>query len=170
MELDFEIDEITESIVDTQTGERLETLVVPGSIADLKELTTVHGWRFDWYFELAQSERFVYKLIIENEPDIVQGLVSFVKRENEKLVYMPLIENAPFNIGENKRYQGVCGNLVAYGCKMSKECGFDGYLSFLSKTTLIEHYIKTLRAKHYGGQRMGIEPEDADWLIGCYFK
>ena len=39
MELDFEIDKITESIEDTQTGEVYKTLVLPITQADLKEVT-----------------------------------------------------------------------------------------------------------------------------------
>jgi len=37
MELDFEIDKITESIENAETGESLNTLVLPVTQADLKE-------------------------------------------------------------------------------------------------------------------------------------
>jgi len=170
LELDFEIDKITESIECAKTGESFETLVLPIEKADLKEATKKNGWEFDWKLEFNAPNRKVYKLVTEKEPNVIQGLVCFEKREKEKLVYMWLIENSPFNKGKTKRYKGTCGNMVAYGCKLSKESGFDGYLSFDAKTVLIEHYIETLRAKHYFGQKMGIEPEDAEWLIGCYFK
>jgi len=30
---------------------------------------------------------------------------------------MNLLENAPFNVGQNKLYEGVAGNLVAFACK-----------------------------------------------------
>jgi len=53
---------------------------------------------------------------------------------------MNLLESAPFNIGENKLYEGVAGNLVAYACKVSFQHGFDGYVAFTAKTNLIEHY------------------------------
>jgi len=39
MELDFEVDKITESIEDAKTGEALDTLVLPVTKADLKEIT-----------------------------------------------------------------------------------------------------------------------------------
>jgi hypothetical protein len=52
---------------------------------------------------------------------------------------MHLIESAPFNIGRNKIYYGVPGNLVAFACKLSFERGGEGYVSFLSKTRLIGH-------------------------------
>jgi len=43
MELDFEIDKITESIEVAQTGEHFETSVVSVTKADLKE---IDGWKF----------------------------------------------------------------------------------------------------------------------------
>jgi len=70
---------------------------------------------------------------------------------------MDLLENAPFNLGRNQLYEGVAGNLVAYACKISFQNGFAGYVSFTSKTQLIEHYQKSLNAINFGGHN--IEPE-----------
>jgi len=81
-----------------------------------------------------------------------------VKSDN---VYMHLIESAPFNIGKDKAYIGVPGNLVAFACKLSFQRGGEGYVSFLSKTKLIEHYEKCLGAIHFGGHNMVITTEAA---------
>ena len=62
------------------------------------------------------------------------------------------------------------GNLVAYACKVSFQNGFDGYLSFTAKTKLIDHYIKTLEAYHFGGHLMIINTIAANKLIDKYFK
>ena len=43
MELDFEIDKITESIENTKTGESHNTLVLPVTKADLEVLTKENG-------------------------------------------------------------------------------------------------------------------------------
>lgn len=83
---------------------------------------------------------------------------------------MNLLESAPFNIGQQKLYEGVAGNLVAYTCKLAFQYGFDGFVSFQSKTKLIEHYKKTLGAYHFGGQRMIIATEAAEYLVEKYFK
>lgn len=66
-------------------------------------------------------------------------------------IYMPLIESAPFNKGKSKMYVGVPGNLIAYACRLAFQKGFDGFISFHSKTKLIDHYEKTLGASHLGG-------------------
>ena len=67
-------------------------------------------------------------------------------------------------------YEGVAGNLVAYACKVSFQNGFDGYISFTAKTKLINHYIKTLGAYHFGGHLMIINTIAANKLIDKYFK
>jgi hypothetical protein len=82
---------------------------------------------------------------------------------------MHLIESAPFNLGRNKVYLGVPGNLVAFVCRISFHRGFDGYVSFTSKTMLIEHYKKTLGAENVNGQLMIITTEAALKLINKYF-
>lgn len=59
---------------------------------------------------------------------------------------------------------------MAYACKKSFQNGFDGYLSFTAKTKLINHYIKTLNAFHFGGHLMIINTIAASKLIEKYFK
>lgn len=83
---------------------------------------------------------------------------------------MHLVESAPFNIGQNKIYEGVPGNLVAFACKTSLNNGLQGFVSFFSKTKLIDHYIKTLGAYHFGGHLMVISTDPAQILIDKYFK
>jgi hypothetical protein len=83
---------------------------------------------------------------------------------------MHLIESASFNRGHEKTYVGVPGNLVAFAGKLSLQRGGDGYVSFVAKTKLIDHYIKTLGAVHFGGHRMIITREASLRLIDKYFK
>ncbi len=85
-------------------------------------------------------------------------------------IYMPLIESAPFNKGKSKMYVGVPGNLIAYACRLAFQKGFDGFVSFHSKTKLIAHYEKTLGAYHFGGHLMIINTVAAKTLVERYFK
>ena len=110
----------------------------------------------------------VYKLTIINNSNIIQGLLSLTIETDH--VFMNLVESAPFNIGRNKLYEGVAGNLVAYACKISFQRGFDGFVAFDAKTKLIHHYEKTLGAHRFGGQRMIIPTQSAQILIDKYFK
>ncbi len=83
---------------------------------------------------------------------------------------MPLIESAPFNKGKSKMYVGVPGNLIAYACRFAFQKGFEGFISFHSKTKLIGHYEKTLDAYHFGGHLMIINTAAAKALVEKYFK
>ena len=100
----------------------------------------------------------VYKLTIVGNADIIQGILSI--RKGTDHIFMNLLENAPFNIGKSKLYDGVAGNLVAFACKLSFQFGFESFVAFTEKTKLIKHYEETLGAYHFGKQRM-IIPTDA---------
>ena len=82
---------------------------------------------------------------------------------------MHLLESAPCNKGKNKIYAGAPGNLVAFACKLSFQRGHDGNVAFVSKSRLIDHYIETLGAIHFGGRLMIIETQAALKLIDKYF-
>lgn len=166
--LDFIVDRLTNSIQNTISGDSFQTEVSRLVKADLKQVTKKNGWSFNWKTELDDNKRQVYKLTINNNPNIIQGLLSLTIEPDH--IYMDLLESAPFNRGRNKLYEGVPGNLVAYACKVSFQNGFDGYLSFTAKTKLIEHYTKTLNAYHFGGHLMIINSIAANKLIDQYFK
>jgi hypothetical protein len=166
--LDFIIDKLTNSIQNTISGDSFATEVLRLTKADLKQVTKKNGWNFDWKVELSDNTKEVFKLTIPNNPNIIQGLLSLTLESDH--VYMHLLENAPFNIGKNKLYEGVAGNLVAHACKVSFQQGFDGFVGFTAKTKLIDHYKKTLGAYTLGGHRMIIATQSAQILIEQYFK
>ena len=166
--LDFVVDKLTNSIQNTISGDIFPTEVSRLTKTDLKQVTKKIGWAFNWKTELDDNTREVYKLTISNNPNIIQGILSLTIEPDH--IYMDLLESAPFNRGKNKLYEGVAGNLVAYACKVSFNNGFDGYLSFTAKTKLIDHYIKTLEAYHFGGHLMIINTIAANKLIDKYFK
>ena len=166
--LDFVIDKLTNSIENTITGDSFTTVIIHLTKADLKTVAKKNGWVFDWKYELSRPEREVYKLTITDNTNIIQGLVSLeIKLDH---VYMHLVESAPFNKGKEKVYSGVPGNLVAFACRLSFQRGFEGNVSFISKTQLINHYTETLGAFHAGGRVMIIETGAALRLMNKYFK
>jgi hypothetical protein len=164
--LDFEIDKLTHSIENAASGEVFMTEIILLSTEDLQSITKQNGWKFNWKKEFADSNKQVYKLVIVGQAEI-QGLLSVSIKTDH--VFMNLLENAPFNIGKNKRYSGTAGNLVAYACKMSFLLGYDGYVAFDAKSRLIVHYQQSLGAVLIGGQRMIIETQSAIQLIARYY-
>jgi hypothetical protein len=142
------------------------------------EITLIHrknskqikkaDWGFDWGKEFKNPANEIYKLTTTNNPTVIHGLICFTDKHDH--IFMPLIESAKFNKGRNKLYKGVAGNLVAFGCKVAFEKGYDGVVSFVAKSQLVEHYHNTLGAKLFGGDnRMFIDTRESYVLVKQYF-
>ena len=164
---DIEIDKLTRSIENAVSGDSFKTIIHELSAKDIKALKK-SDWLFDWKDETKRKDRTVYKLVIlDNEP-VIQGLISLQDRGDH--IFMPLIESNKFNRGARKLYLGVPGNLVAFGCQLSFDKGYAGYVSFESKTKLKEHYQQTLGAHTIFGNYMAINTGAARKLIDQYFS
>lgn len=163
---DIEIDKLTRSIENAVSGDSFKTEVLELTLADIRKLKKV-DWLFKWKAEAKQVDKKVYKLVIDDNPDIIQGLISLQDRGDH--IFMSLIESNKFNRGAKKVYLGVPGNLVSFACKISFDKGYSGYVSFESKTKLKEHYQKTLGAHLLFGNFMAIDTKAAAKLVGQYF-
>ena len=73
---DFLIDRLTNSIVNTISGDSFPTEVSLLTKTDLKQTQKKNGWLFNWRHELNLPDREVYKLTIINNPTIIQGITS----------------------------------------------------------------------------------------------
>ncbi|MHC1775285.1 MAG: hypothetical protein AB9834_07675 [Lentimicrobium sp.] len=164
---DFTIDKLTNSIENTATGEVFDTSVIRLTDKDL-HLIVKSDWQFDWSKEIKDKSKEVYKLTSVNNPKIIQGLLCVEDKHDH--IFMHLLESSKFNKSKRKIYPGVPGNLVAFACKLSVDKGYQGFLAFDAKTSLIRHYQETLLATHFRGLRMFIEPDAALRLISKYFK
>lgn len=167
-ELDFKIDKLTRSIENVLTGDSFATEISLITQTDQRIISQKSGWLFNWKYEVRQPERDVYKLTIVNNPRVIQGLISLEVKADH--VFMHLVESASFNKGRSKVYAGVPGNLVAFSCKLSFQRGHEGNVSFISKSQLIQHYIDSLGAFHFGGRVMIIDTKAALKLINKYFS
>ena len=58
--LDFEIDGLTNSIVNVISGDSFPTDIILASTKDLKTVTKKNKWNFDWKYEHRQPERDVF--------------------------------------------------------------------------------------------------------------
>ncbi|MFT3950329.1 MAG: hypothetical protein QM763_25405 [Agriterribacter sp.] len=163
--LDFEIDKLTNSIENAISGEVFDTLVSP--VTDIRQIKKAE-WAFNWQAEIKDKVKAVFRLTTISNPDVIHGLIALTDKGDH--IFMDLIENAKFNKGKNKLYKGVAGNLVAFACKTSFENGYEGVVSFVAKTQLIDHYALTLGAKLFSGNRMFIDTKEAFVLTTKYFK
>ncbi len=164
----FIIDKLTDSILNTISMDSFKTEISVLTKSDLKQVTKKNKWNFDWKLEFDNLTKEVYKLTIVNNLSVIQGLLSITIESDH--IFINLLESAPFNVGKNKLYEGVPGNLVAYACKVSFQKGYNGFVVFTAKTNLIKHYEKTLNAFHFKNQRMIIDTKASEFLVKKYFK
>jgi len=160
-QIGIQIDKLTRSIENAVTGDSFKTEVLPLTTKDLKSISK-SDWLFDWRTEAKNKDKSVYKLTIIENPNVIQGLISLQDKGDH--IFMHLIESNKFNRGAKKMYIGVPGNLVAYACKLSFDSAYDGYLSFESKTRLIEHYRHWV-LKNYLENVMAIDAKAAAKLV-----
>jgi hypothetical protein len=164
----FKVDKLTASLEEVSTGRSYSTSVYALERSELPLVIKKNGWKFNWREEFAYDVKTVYKLIANDFPDEIQGLISLSDAGDH--IFMPLVETAPHNFGRNKKFHGVLGNLVAFACKLSFEKGHDGEVGFIAKTALIPHYEKELGAKSLMGTRMGIFKAEAKKLVSCILQ
>ncbi len=164
--MNIEIDKLTRSIENAVTGDSFRTEVIPLTKKDLRALD-VNDWLFNWQRETQNGNKVVYKLVIMDNPNIIQGLMSIEDRGDH--IFMHTIESNKFNRGKRKVYLGVPGNLVAFACKTSFDKGYDGFVSFESKSKLIPHYKSLLGAESLFGNYMAIGTTQATRLVQQYF-
>lgn len=166
MPIDAEIDKLTNSIENVRTGEVFDTAVARLSVSEKKRIKK-KDWRFDCYSELTAGHE-VYMLTTVQNPSIIQGLIAMEDRPGH--VFVDLVENARFNQGKDKVYQGVTPNLFAFACLRAFELGHGGVVSFVSKAALKAHNAKTLGATVLFGDAMAIGTREAQTLVDRYFK
>lgn len=164
--IDIEIDKLTNSIENRVSGDSFDTIVL--NFSKTEKGYKKSNWRFDWMDEFEKKDRSVFKLVINENSDVIQGLISL--SDNNDHIFVHLIESAKFNQGKDKLYMGVAGNLFAFACKKSFDLGYDGYISFYAKSKLIDHYIKALGAQHLSGLQLVLDAIAARKLIYQYFN
>ncbi|MEZ5039936.1 MAG: hypothetical protein R2828_08590 [Saprospiraceae bacterium] len=152
------------------SGEMIEALISKASSNEMP--LRKDGWQFTWR-QLSKTEGVdFYKLTKLGTPKEIEGILMLTLL-NEEMFYMNNIEVAPHNYGSKGKYANVAGNLLAFACYKSFEQGknyYLGYLSFDSKTSLINLYQEKYGATLAMGQKMFFDPEAGKKLMKKYLK
>ncbi len=169
MEIDIVIDSLTNCLICSETGEEFDTEFKEITVdSDLAQKLQKQGWRFDWSIPAKNGYR-IYALYLKDNKEI-QGLIALKHIVKEYYTFVDLLESAPYNIGHKDKYKGVGAHLFAIACKLSWNVGNEGYVQFIAKTNLIEHYAESVGAKLIENQSMYIDSYNSLRLIKKYFK
>lgn len=164
MEVDILIDAITDCLIDTRTGEEVETEYrmreTPIRPKDYR------GWKFNW--SITEKNGYdIYELFLKDD-DTVQGRIS-VKIDGG-VADVEIVEAAPHNYSHLGRFEGVGAHLFAIACQVSFDAGYDGVVAFTSKSNLVEYYMDKLNAVEITPRRMVIFEEAAQILLDKYMR
>ena len=124
MEVDIEIDGLTDCLVNRTTGEECDTQyrLISKTItkADAEKLMA-EDWLFDW--SIPHSNGYdIYELLIKDSEEC-QGLIALKHIRDQLYTHVDVVESAPQNRGKKGKYQGVGAHLFAIACKLSWDVG-----------------------------------------------
>ena len=95
-----------------------------------------------------------------------------IRWHHDSAVYVNLAESSPQNLGHNKKYAGVGGNLFAIAARRSYDLGHSCFFFLDAKNIeLVHHYENLLNARLLGRPhqyRMYVDEESAFKLIEKY--
>jgi hypothetical protein len=137
------------------------------------------GWRFDFSKHSKSIDTYSYILVCEETNDVAEGCLIY-KMKAKIEPYMAFIENAPHNIGENKKYDLIAACLIAFACRLSFIHGIGDYKGWLAfdvqeetkenQKKLMLMYSKKYYARKFSETTMLIMPEDGERLIEKYLE
>lgn len=162
MEIDILIDELTDCLIERNTGKKVATEYFARN--QKIQLPEFKNWKFNW--SVPEKEGYtVYELFLRND-DIVQGRIAC--KIDGGVADVSILESAPHNFGHIGKYKGVGGHLFAIACQVSFEANCDGVVAFTAKSGLVEYYRKELHAIEIMPQRMVIFEDSAQILLEKY--
>lgn len=148
---------------------------VEASIEEIQRydiLRKLDGWNFAWSQLATEGDGRLYGMTVSASSDSFENMLMLTMTDNE-LVYMICIEVAPHNYGSVGLYENVAGCLLAFACLKSFEEGngnYSEYVSFDSKTQLVQLYEPKYGARRAKGTKMFFNPEAGARLIQNYLN
>jgi len=150
-------------IIDVSTGEKHSVDILPVEIDEFKTLRK-ERYFFNWKIEKNQE---VYKLQIKGSSDIL-GLVSMERIPQEWRIHIRLLTVSKENKGNEKKYDKIAGNLIAYIAKIAiSEFGELACVSLRPKSQIAQHYIDKYNM-NITGMTLSIEVPEIIDLINLY--
>ena len=148
----IEIDRFVPCLLDTKTGELVDTSVCRiGTRSALKGFNVRNGWDINW--QKLPKDVEVYGITLKGEAEI-QGLIGIRADKEARGIYLHYLKAAPRNDKRSsgkQDYEGVGGHLLAVAAERSIAEGFGGFLyGFAENKKLERHYIESYGAQHVG--------------------
>lgn len=147
------------------TGEWVEATIEPASPEYLVSPLLKGRFTFDWMKEKGTA---VFWIRLKNE-EIPLGIISIEDIPRELRIFIRLLEVSRENTGRNKMYEGIAGCLIAFACTIAFQKDYDGFVSLIPKSELINHYKNKYGFREFG-THLFLEGERSDFLIKQYLE
>lgn len=152
-------------IIEISTKKEYSVEILPVESDDYKNIKK-DRYYFNWKTE---REEEVYKLRIIGSNDIL-GLVSIERIPQEWRLHIRLLTVSKENMGKEKRFDNITGNLIAYIAKIAvREYGELACVSLKPKLQLAKHYFEKYNM-NVTGVTLSIEVPEIIDLINKYDK
>lgn len=148
-----------------KTGELFKAKIQRLKDEQFKLIESDERFGFDWSKEKGYD---VYQINLANREDVL-GLISLEDISKELRIFMRLIEVSKENQGAEKEYENIAGCLIAYACMIAFAKDYEGFVSLIPKTELIDHYRNNYGFAE-GGTHIYLEGKKAEGLIEKYLK
>lgn len=147
----------------TRTGRYKKARVSQLEFGDQQKIIKSEQYKFDWKLE-RRNQYDLYKIYLLDEEDEILGLLSLKDVKEELRIHINLIEISITNVGRNKKYDRIAGCLLAFAAQLAFNKSYDGFVSLIPKTELIDHYCEKYGFRQFGRQ-LGLNHEAAINLI-----
>ncbi|MEM1328822.1 MAG: GNAT family N-acetyltransferase [Bacteroidota bacterium] len=151
-------------IKDKESGKKLQSAIEAVVKSDYSWIKNSSNFKFDWSIE---SDNEVYKIYLLDSEDQILGLISLTDYPEEFRIHMNLIETSANQRGDIKTIENIAGCLLAFGCEVAFNRGYDGFMSLLPKTKLIDLYQDKYGFRQFG-RLLAVEGRIARSLIEKY--
>lgn len=125
---------------------------------------TEADYHFDWELEKNNS---VYKLKLPDDDEIL-GLMSLKVISSESRIEIVLLASSVENTGNNKIYDGIAGNLIAFACRESIKLYAENACVSLHPKTELRNYYMTKYGFENGGRQIYLDSTPLFNLIAKY--
>lgn len=151
-------------LIDTSSGDLVEAIILEIEPKDFQKIKKGKGFVFDWSVE---EKHDVYKICLKDEETKILGLLSLIDYPAELRIHISLIEVIKEQVGQGKTLDHIAGCLIGFACGIAFRKGYEGFVSLLPKTRLIDLYQEKYGFRQYG-RLLALEHEQSKRVIDQY--
>ncbi len=134
-------------LIDTSSGDLIEAIILELEPKDFQKIKKGKGFVFDWSLE---EKHDVYKICVKGQETKILGLLSLIDHPAELRIHISLIEVIKEQVGQGKTLDHIAGCLIGFACGIAFRKGYEGFVSLLPKTRLIDLYQEKYGFRQYG--------------------